>query len=189
MTTQTFTSGQILTAAQMTTLQSNSGLQLIKSETAVSASASATADSVFTSAYTNYLVMINFTTSTNNALKLRLRTGGSPAISNYNQQTLLSTVAVVAGSQVTAQSSFDFDFSNGDFKSSIILNINNPQLAQATGFIAQMQLQSGSYTTGTYVFSKFGNHSTATSYDGFDLITSTGTWSGNYTVYGYGKTV
>jgi len=59
MAEQTFTSGQILTAAQMTTLQTNTGLAFI-STTNVGATpvASVTVSNCFSSTYDNYRIII-----------------------------------------------------------------------------------------------------------------------------------
>jgi hypothetical protein len=61
-----FTAGQVLTAAQMNKI----GLWVVKTETAFSAAASVTADSVFTADFTNYVLKLRYTTSTTGSVSL-----------------------------------------------------------------------------------------------------------------------
>ena len=189
MATQTFTAGQVLTAAQMTTLQSNSGLQLVKAETTVTAAASATADSIFTSAYTNYLVLVNYTTTASNSLLVKLRASATSASTNYNQQQINANGSSAAAARTTAQTSMELGvLSAGDFKSSSKMEVFTPQLAQATNFIiANSSNPSG--LTSPLLWYVTGNHSTATAYDGLEFLVASGTWTGTYAVYGYSKTV
>lgn len=58
MALQTFTAGQVLTAAQMTTLQANNGMQLIRSVSFTSQTTVAFANDTFTSTYRNYQVYL-----------------------------------------------------------------------------------------------------------------------------------
>ena len=57
MAEQTFTAGQILTATQMTTLQSDIGLNFIKSTTVGSGVSIAVISSVFSATYDNYRII------------------------------------------------------------------------------------------------------------------------------------
>jgi hypothetical protein len=165
------------------------GLVCVKSETAVSAAASATADNVFTSAYTNYRLMINYTTSTTGNIALRLRVGGVSASTNYNIQQLEVGGSTLNNARNTSQTEFrSFIYSNGDFKSAGNADIFQPQLATPTNFIVMDSSSLGGLTT-PYLAIRTGNHSTATAYDGIEILAESGTWTGSYTIYGYGKTV
>lgn len=165
-----------------------SGLTCVKAETAVSAAASATADSIFTSSYTNYLVLINYTTSSTGFLTVKLRASGTSASTNYNRQYVNGNASSVAADRTTSQSSYDPGFyTNGDYKASLRLEIFAPQLAQATNFISLNAASPAGYTP-INMFTT-GNHSTATAYDGLEILPASGTWTGTYAVYGYSKTV
>ena len=61
MADQVFTSGQVLTAAQMSSLQSNIGLTYITEQTI--SSATTTVSACFSSSFTNYKIVIDLTAS------------------------------------------------------------------------------------------------------------------------------
>jgi hypothetical protein len=164
------------------------GLVCVKAETAVTTAASATADNVFTSAYTNYLVLINYTTSTTVFLNVKLRAGGTSASTNYNRQYLNGNASSLAADRQTSQSSYDPGFyTNGDYKSSLRMEIFTPQLAQPTNFISLNAVSPAGYSP-INMFTT-GNHTTGTAYDGLEILVSSGTWTGTYSIYGYSKTV
>jgi hypothetical protein len=163
------------------------GLVCVKAETAFSAVSSVTADSVFTSAYTNYKIIMNYTTSTTGGTLLKLRVGGVSASTNYN--------AFYAASQgwtlgtVLASTSFLMgDYSNGAFNCNQITEIQQPAIATGTTIWNNATTSRGTYGT-PYPQYTLGNHSTATAYDGVEILTVSGTMSGTYTIYGYAKTV
>ena len=83
MADQTFTPGQILTASQMTTLQENSGLSYIKSQTIGSAVSSVTVTSAFSADFDNYKILVNDFTPTA-ATQFVLTLGG--ITTNYSFQ-------------------------------------------------------------------------------------------------------
>jgi hypothetical protein len=165
-----------------------SGLTCVKAETAFSAVASVTADGILTSAYTNYLLLVNYTTSTTVFASLKLRASGTSASTNYNRQYINGNDTAVAAARATSASSYDFGFyTNGDYKSSARVELFAPQLAQATNFISLNAVSPAGYTPLNMFMS--GNHSTATAYDGIEILVSSGTMTGTYAVYGYSKTV
>ena len=167
---------------------STSGLTCVKAETAFSAVASVTADSIFTSTYTNYLLLVNYTTSTTVFASLKLRASGTSASTNYNRQYLNGNDSAVSAARATAASSYDFGFyTNGDYKSSARVELFAPQLAQATNFISLNAVSPAGYTPLNMFMS--GNHTTATAYDGIEILVSSGTMTGTYAIYGYSKTV
>ncbi|MGL4266875.1 MAG: hypothetical protein ACRCR7_07070, partial [Weissella cibaria] len=169
------------------TLVSASGLACVKAETAVSAAASATADSVFTSTYTNYLLLVNFTTSADQ-LCIRLRAGGVSTATGYNTQQLLVDDTTVTGARVTSQVNIRIQQSVGA-ESSTLIHIFNPQLAIPTRLTMHTSLNLGNYTTGLNLNMRASNQSASTAFDGIELLALTGTWTGNYAIYGYSKTV
>ena len=166
---------------------SASGLVCVKAETAVSAAASATADSVFTSTYTNYLLLVNFTTSADQ-LCIRLRAGGVSTATGYNTQQLLVDDTTVTGARVTSQVNIRIQQSVGA-ESSTLIHIFNPQLAIPTRLTMHTSLNLGNYTTGLNLNMRASNQSASTAFDGIELLALTGTWTGNYAIYGFSKTV
>jgi len=165
------------------------GLVCVKAETAFSAVASVTADNVFSATYTNYILTVRYTTSTTNNMNLQFRVGGVTAATNYNQQFLAGVNTTADIARVSSQTSYQLGRStNGSFLSLVTAQISGVFLAEATVIANQVASADGAYASpvsGQHA----GNHSTATSYDGFILSVSTGTFTGSYTVYGYSKTV
>lgn len=161
------------------------GLIVVKSETAFTTASSVTADNVFTSTYTNYLLTIRASTTSNDILNLRLRTGGTSASTNYNWQQAQFDSTTSYVSRSTSQTSFQILNATNGATAFTTVWLSGPQLAALTN-IGTNQIHN--YTTSTPgVAFYYGNHSTATSYDGFELLMSAGSTTGTYTVYGYAK--
>ena len=164
-----------------------SGLVCLKSETAFSASSQIICDNVFSASYTFYKIVIRLTQTAANALCMQLRVGGVAAATNYNQQTLISQVTTVSAARNTGQTRFVLgDGSNGSFFCSADVLLSGPALADATTFQCNYQHSNGGYTV-PVIDLRYGNHSTATAYDGFELFPTGGTCTGVYSVYGYSE--
>ena len=165
------------------------GLVLVKSETTFTAASSVTADNIFTSSYTFYKILCRYTTSTTFPITLVLRSSGSDATSNYNNQRFIAQGTATTVDRQTAQSSIVVgQDTNGSFFSQFDCELYGPQLAEATNIRSTMARTYAAYNAPEWV-NIWGNHSTATAYDGFKLAVSSGTMTGVYSVYGYGKTV
>ena len=165
----------------------SSGLVCVKSETAFSAVSSFTADSVFSSNYTNYMIIIRYETSTTNSISFKLRASASSASTNYNYQTLAASDTTLAGARYTSQTSaFCGHYTNGAFPSLVTMTLSGPQLAASTQYSAVDSHNLGSMAAIRYG-TTVGNHSTATSYDGIELLVASGTMTGTYTIYGMAK--
>jgi len=189
MAEQTFTSGQILTAAQMTTLQTNIGLAYVTSGS-FTTSALVNVDGCFTSTYRNYRVIIDVTAATGAGAQIiatQLRASGTAATgSDYLYGRSGFTYAGVGASDVSGASTtyFFFNRSNGaasvSGSSTSSIDFNAPQLAQPTWV-------SGTVADGSYAGSVGGYHNLSTAYDGFNIQTTTAltTITGVYRVYGY----
>ena len=159
-------------------------LAVVKAETSFSASASVTADNVFTSTYTNYLLTIRASTTGNDNLNFRLRASGTSAATNYNYQQAQFDSSTSYINRSTSQTSFQIlNATNGAIAFTSVW-LSGPQLAALTD-IGTNQIHNYTASTPAVAF-YYGNHSTATSYDGFELLTP-GTTTGTYTVYGYAK--
>ena len=169
------------------TAPSADALVVVKAETAFSAASSITADNIFTSTYTTYRLVVRYTTSSTGPLLLRLRASASSAATNYNRQTIVFADTTSFSARSTSQTSMNIgEASNGSFFCSSIIDIVAPQLAEPTSFSGLNNTSNGGYT-GITAYVNYGNHTTATAYDGIELLTGSGTTTGNYTVYGYAK--
>jgi hypothetical protein len=81
MAIKTFTTGEVLTAADTNTYLANSGLTYI-STTSFSGANVAQFQSCFTSTYTNYRVLLNYTLASANAMYLRWLVGSTVQTGN-----------------------------------------------------------------------------------------------------------
>lgn len=168
----------------------SSGLVCVKAETAFSAVSTITADNIFTSSYSNYLILIEHANTTNTTLDLQFRVGGVTTTTAYNYSGYQTT-------NVPDTQSFGYNAAQSSLKlaqnggSSVIgycqANIFSPQLAKQTGIIANNLRFDGSYAS-PLTQGMQGNQNSSTQFDGF-IITVSGTTTGIYAVYGYSKTV
>ena len=164
------------------------GLVCVRAETALSGT-SVIADNVFTSDYSNYLIMLRYTTVGNNEINGRLRVGGvSASGSDYNSQLTSSAATTPAANRLTGQTSQQIaTASNGDFKSSSVIHLFSPAIAEPTNFqIANNPSLAGYTGVRNYIW--MANHAVATAYDGIEFFCA-GNMTGTYTIYGYSKTL
>ena len=158
------------------------GLVCVKAETSFSGT-SITADNVFTSSYTNYLLMISAQSTTTSALSIRYRVGGVSASTNYNYQTTNADNTTTTLSQTLATTSSRIGTLRNATANLIYQYIYNPQLAVPT-----QNYGNETDTSGIQVTTWGGKHTTATAYDGIEILSATSA-TGTYTIYGYAKTV
>ena len=168
---------------------SSPGLVCVKAETAFSASSSITADSVFTSSYTNYLVNINYLTSTNQQVRMKLRIGGASTSANYSFERFFMNNTSLTGGITSATTSWYLGNDTNAYNTSAIrLELYAPQLAQSTAIMSyNMSNNDGAASIG--VQQTFGNQTDSTQFDGIEILPASGTMTGTYTIYGYSKTV
>jgi hypothetical protein len=161
------------------------GLVLVKAETAFTASNSIVADAVFTSVYRNYTIKITSVATAGVGLSFKLRASGVSASTNYNYQYLSMNGTTVTGGRSSSQTLADAG-SVAQQESALTLNLYNPAVAVATNFDSITAYVSGAFTSPvSYLYT--GNHTTATAYDGIEMIPSSGTLTGSYTIYGWSK--
>lgn len=159
------------------------GLTVVKAETAFNAVAAVTADNVFTSAYTNYRILLTSATAVGAPqMNFTLRAGGVAAATNYNWQQVSAAGATVTATSSTAQTAWA-----GGLTTTTVswwaIDLFNPQLAVATQMLMNMAQSAGQ------VWQYWGNNTNATAYDGIGFAPASSTITGSYTIYGYGKTV
>ena len=171
-----FTSGQILTAAQMNAV----GMWLVKSSSF--AATDLIADSVFTTDYTRYVLKATIAQSNTAAeIRLQYRTGGvSNATNNYvHQNTYFTTVAAFDRNTVATSSAL-LTQNIGGSGWQITLDIANPALAVNT-----ITTGTGNVNTGTLTFIGGTGFLTTTTFDGIRIYPTLGTITGTYTIHGY----
>jgi len=160
------------------------GLKVVKAETSFSAASSVTADSVFTSSYTNYRILISATaTAGGPAMQITLRAGGVAATTNYAWNRYEQSGTAIAGSLATAQSSWQ----GGIIPTTqawLIIDLLNPQVTGST--LMWLQMNQG---TAQQTYNYWESNTNSASYDGIGFTPASSTITGSYTIYGYGKSV
>jgi len=164
-----------------------SGLVVVKAETAFTTVASITADNVFTSTYTSYLINIRMLAASGVDVNFKLRVGGVSASSNYNAQRLTASGASVAAYRPGVNTFALFFSCAATNVGNVSLVLSGPQLAALTSYTATSNTGVADATLPS-LGSYSGNHSTATAYDGIEILAAD-TMTGTYTIYGYGKTL
>jgi len=184
MAIKTFTTGEVLTAADTNTYLANSGLTYITS-VAVS-SATTVIDNCFTSTYKNYQAVMNITSDTGGAaqIQISMRVGGSTTggTGYYGRYTGTQWTGSVDDVGMNGAANWFAMRVNGDGRGfGGTVNFQNPQLAART-FIQT----TGSDGNQRWLFG--GMHDSTTQFDGFQIFNSgTSAMTGTITVYGYRK--
>jgi hypothetical protein len=160
------------------------GLVFITSGT-LSGAATKNVDSVFTSTYSNYLLMINnasATTAGDNFFDLGLRTAGTTnTTTNYKWAAISNAYQnSVDGGTNTADTAFAIGGLSGAADiATCVIQIGSPQLTATTNFHS-------AYSYGPNAGIYMGYFNATTSFDGFSVISNGGNFdNGTYKLYGY----
>jgi hypothetical protein len=173
MTFPSFTTGEVLTAADMNAV----GLWLVKKQTIGSAVSTAVVTDAFSSSYDNYLITVNGGTgSTTASMQLQLGSTTSGYRTNYIYTSWNSTVAGDGTSTGANYSRFGHGTTTSLFAYCVVIN---PNLAQNTYFASSfINTSDGGPANGMLANS--------TQYTGFTIIAGSGTYTGGtIRVYGY----
>lgn len=158
----------------------------VVAETSFSAASSVTANSIYSSDFNFYQIVIQATSSNAGDLLFRNRVGGVSAATNYNYQELSVNSTTVSGARTASATSFIIGDVGTTPDSGIIVRLISPNLAKATMIFGESAYSSLAFTTPLARW-RYGNHSTATAYDGFEFFPGAGTITGTYTVWGFAK--
>lgn len=192
MAIKTFTTGEVLTAADTNTYLANSGLVYVGAATlnAVTNNIS----NVFSSEYDAYRIVINDlnnATATTRVVSLRFRTTTDDTTATYFSHIWFVYGAGISGATSTnSGTSANIGAIGGTTATgagaSWAFDIINPNKATWTSFHGtRMSYQSD---VATFVFTTFGGAmNTSTQYTGFSIIGATDALSGIVRVYGYRK--
>lgn len=138
---------------------------------------------VFTSDYDNYMISIRHSTGGDNTLNMRFRASGtdnSTANSYVFQYLFADSTAVTAARTTTTSGSISYR--GNTQRAGVTGYIYGPFLTQPTVYRSDL---ADDYLSAT-VTSLAGTHNQSTSYDGFSLIASAGSFTGLISVYGLG---
>jgi hypothetical protein len=183
MAIKTFTTGEVLTAADTNTFLANSGLVLVASYTIGSGVTSTSCANAFNSTYDNYRIVVSGGVGSGLS-SMALKLGAS--VTGYNSNVIYSTYAAPTVLVGTSSGTGEFGFAGyigANFMQSTFDLISPNKAAWTT-------LSNSCWAAGTVMGSSNGTHQVATAYTDFSIgpnavgITMTG---GTVTVYGYRK--
>lgn len=184
MALHTFVAGDVLEAQQLNDSFAavGGGLKVVKADTAFTAVSSVTVDNVFSATYRNYKIMLTYVAASAN-IELRVRTGGSSiSTATYNVQRLLAGSTTVSAARSSSATAFATT-TQSSLSAAAEITVYEPFIANPTKFAVFNAVHDGALTTPDMLF-RTGNNSNSTSYDGFELLVSSGTMTGTYAVYG-----
>jgi hypothetical protein len=180
MAIKTFTTGEVLTAADTNTYLANSGLVYITSATVGTAVSSVTVSSAFSTTYDNYRII--YAGGTMSAQQRFGMTLGASATGYYEglfYVNFTGSSGSAGGSNIAA---WQYIAGGNTQSAGFVVDLQNPFLAQYTQMNSFGALQTTQATWNQ------GIHAVATSYTAFTIspVSSTIT-GGTITVYGYRK--
>jgi hypothetical protein len=164
----------------------NVGLVAINSTT-ITTAGTVTVDNVFTSAFDNYVIVLNVKNNANNDTGITFQfrnagaTIGGTAYSKNNIQSYGSTVAATG---TNGTSNWNFGSVSQTSYSQTVATIGNPAVAKSKA----LQFQNAHAQTAFSALDTntgYGVNTTATAYDGMILTVSGGTLTGTLKIYGY----
>jgi hypothetical protein len=172
-----FTTGQVLTAAQMNGV----GLWLVKTGTFTTQDL--IADTAFSTEYDRYLLTTSFTyTNTAAEIRLQFRTSGSNnATSNYLHQNSAFTTVGIFDRNTVATTSSALAPNTGGNSWDLDLQILFP----ASNTVNTRVLVSGGIHAGSLPLIGNAGFTTTTAFDGIRIFPTAGTMTGTYKIYGY----
>jgi hypothetical protein len=150
MAIKTFTTGEVLTAADTNTYLANSGLVYVAAAS-FSAVTEILLDSVFTSTFRNYRLIFDCQSSAGGGIfTWQMRAAGSTISTNTYNFTAMD-IAAGAGSfrASTAQGSIRFGANDASGYNASTLDIFCPQIAQPTRLITAFNRTSGTVVENT----------------------------------------
>ena len=182
MAVKTFTTGEVLTAADTNTYLANSGLVYI-TQASWASGATVSISSCFSATYKNYRIIgSDVAATTSSTLTIQLLASGTPATTNYGRQRLYVQTTTVGATGSTGEASGTYGFLNGTSVSHFVTDIYNPFVATSTYFSTNEIYRD---TDRPYMDINNCIHTTATSYDGFRITSTNNLTAGTWYIYGY----
>jgi len=184
MAIKTFTTGEVLTAADTNTYLANSGLVYVGQFSTTSGTA-VTSPTVFSSTYDNYRIVINNMESGSPGGGYYLAMGSSSSGSQHYMGGFYVNTGVPAITPIGRSNLGNWIIGTGDAgqKFSTALDICSPNLASRTNLpVVNMYSENGFIGVGA------GHQNSTTQFTTFTLSSAGATFSsGTITVYGYRK--
>lgn len=170
-----------ISSSVQTQINTSGGLVYLHTEN-FSAASSVIINNIFSDAYDNYRVLVDISQATATGYtSLRLRSGGvDSAIGYYKALSFVTySSATVNGEYQNNATGFNACYVNSTYGGKAVSDILNPALPARTHFTQFV------WNTGQNPGWGGGEHSVASSYDGFTLIPVSGTITGTVYIYGY----
>ena len=186
MAIKTFTTGEVLTAADTNTYLANSGLVYITSASATS-SGTLNIDNIFSASYRSYRIVLDDVriVSGVTGVGVQLRVGGSTNNTTYyNVRQGFDYTSGSAGAAPTANGT-GWNIAlivDGSNSAGCIIDIFNPFLTQKTSHVST---GTDTRTSGYGALSSSGFHNTSASYTGISINHANTYTNINAIVYGY----
>lgn len=181
------TNGQVLTADSTTATGlkwAAGGALVFLASSSPSAVASVSFSDIFSSTYTNYLVMWSLVNSTADALLARLRVSGSDnQTSNYSHQQLLASSTTISGAQNTNLTRWNIGAVGTADRSAGFFYVYNPNVATKTQYNASTtSLFPGTNSPNLVYHGGLFNDTTV--FTGLTIFPLTGNITGEIRIYG-----
>lgn len=178
MTFPSFSSGEVLRAADMNAV----GSWLITTVTLTGTSVNVA--NCFSADYQNYRIIFSGVTVTGAAdVAWRLRAGATTATgANYDQQNVSVNGGVVTGIADVSATTFRGCLGGTTLESQAVLDICRPFVADTTTY---SYISFGHYAGAYYFRSGGGLHTLTTSYDSINFLTLGTAMTGTARIYGY----
>jgi hypothetical protein len=185
MAIKTFTTGEVLTAADTNTYLANSGLTYITSASLTGVTN--TFSNCFSTTYDSYRIVIsnlNNATGSTRQMSLRMGTDASAQYGAGEQYIYGAGNSGVTGSTAQTESKLgNISIANAQ---GLFIDMANPFLTSATTWAFQMLTYQSDVAAWVYR-TGYGVKDSITSYTGFQIIGTTDNLSGLVTIYGYRK--
>ena len=181
MAVKTFTTGEVLTAADTNTYLNNGGLVYISSTTVGSAVSSVTVSNCFPSTYDTYMIVYTNVNGSSPGADFRFNFDDGATNYNFGSSYLNYNSNTVIGYSLQTQQQIVVGFCGANNSMNGTIWVRQPNLAFRTTVTAQQN-------TDTYTFNGGGNQDATTQQTKFKLFPSTGTITGGtIVVYGFRK--
>jgi hypothetical protein len=181
------TLGDAIDASMNTALGTNKAMGVLLSTVSFSGVSSQSVNDVFSATYDNYRVIANISQSADVAIALRVRVGGSDlTTSTYKFSRYFNNSSDGAYANSASNSATSIDVPAGLLdRGFMVWDFGNPFNA----FNTHIQNRTSFINSGSSSFNFTGSASVnnTTSYTGFTLFPTSGTITGNVSVYGYNK--
>ena len=184
MAIKTFTTGEVLTAADTNTYLGNAGLQYINQFTLSGGTTNLT--NIFSATYDDYLLVCSGVITASAVVDtFQMLNGTTPATGADYNITRWSSTAPAAPTSSTNQTA-GYMMTTGGTVQNYTIDISNPFLAAKTQLNASGQY--GANADVAFIEFLSTTHKLTTSYNGIAFIATGTTWTaGKVTVYGYRK--